>query len=323
MSVKIMAEVWDHADVSGGELVFLLALADRAADDHRCAWPGVRVLMFKSRASRATIYRYTETLEDQRIIERCPDEEIPGQYGKHPGRETVVWRFLPVAEWLSRAETVPEGKEGSQIETGLTGETPGVSNCDEIQVNKRQTTKRKKTSSPSSARTRSARSSHDDGPDKSTLADINDELRPGTRPLANTRRVSTDTRKPRKSPAEHIHAPRRRNAGGLACYWGEALEKVGSLEKSEEAIVGKFFKEWLGRGADLDMLRAMIDVFFADPELSGSSHRWKRFVSNAETIHTRVMRNFSVTVPGVDEETEFGFDVPDADAWLEELGASA
>lgn len=128
-------------------------------------------------------------------------------------------------------------------------------------------------------------------------------MRPGSRPepVANTRRVTRG----RKSPTEHIHAPERRDAGGLACYWGRELEQVGSLEKSEEAIVGKYFKEWLGRGLDVNLARKMIDLFFADPELYGSTHRWKRFVSNAETLRQRVLANYGGVIPGVDDVPAF------------------
>lgn len=148
----------------------------------------------------------------------------------------------------------------------------------------------KKTSSSSPSRT--GRSRHDDGPDQSTLTAINDALRPGTRPT-ETRRVTRS----RKPPAEHIHHPQKRDASGLACYWAQALEKVSSLEANEEAKVGRFFKLWLERGADVVVLRKMIDLFFADPQYADSTHRWRRFVSNAESLRQRVAAKGSADTP--------------------------
>jgi hypothetical protein len=236
-------------------------------------------------------------------------EHIKEQYVADNGKK--LWRTIVVVRDLP-----PEAFRGTGFRSSedRPSETQALTAKTEKQTlsSKAETT----TSSPSS-RARSARRAHDDGPDKSALAEINDALRPGTRPLQQTRRVTRG----RKAPAEHIHAPQRRNAGGLACYWAEALEKVGSLEANEEAIVGRFFKEWMSRGLDVRTGRMMIEVFFADPELVGSSHRWRRFVSNAETIRSRC-----IDVMGYDPESgDFDMKVADDDAhaWLEELGASA
>jgi hypothetical protein len=48
MSIRVMTAVWDHADVSGGDLLVLLAMADFAADDGGRSTPGRR----RSRRSR-------------------------------------------------------------------------------------------------------------------------------------------------------------------------------------------------------------------------------------------------------------------------------
>jgi hypothetical protein len=67
------------------------------------------------------------------------------------------------------------------------------------------------------------------------------------------------------------------------------LERVGSLEANEEAKVGKFFRVWLERGLEVEMARGMVDLFFADLALANSTHRWSRFVANAESLRQRVI----------------------------------
>lgn len=168
---------------------------------------------------------------------------------------------------------------------------------------------RKKTSS-SPSRTRRRSSIHDD-PDQSKLDTTWHEMRPETKPqpaVEETPRV----RRRRKHQEEHIHAPLRRNEEGLACYWCVELEKVGSLEPDEEAIVKKFFRAWLERGLTVKLGRAMVDAFFADLELAESTPRWKRFVANAEKLRQRVLVAQGGVVPGVDEK-------PPAFAWIESL----
>jgi hypothetical protein len=49
MSIRVMTAVWDHADVSGGDLLVLLAMADWADDDGRRCFPTQGTLAAKSR----------------------------------------------------------------------------------------------------------------------------------------------------------------------------------------------------------------------------------------------------------------------------------
>ena len=221
-------------------------------------------------------------------------QEAGWLYRYRQQRPDGTWEVITVVRDAPLA-TVPEiDGQGCQDITGH-GETrrpvtPGPGSALDVSKDGTATTDqqegRKKTSSPSSSRTRSPRSSRgqvDDGPDQSTLDDINRGLTPDRVP-------ATTGRGRRRSPTRHVHRPKKDTAGGLACYWcvETAKHSGGSLEPNEEAIVGSHFKRWLDKDASPEVLRAMVDLFFADPEMAGSTHRWKRFVANAESLRQRV-----------------------------------
>ena len=62
MSIKIMSEVWDTADVDGAPLLVLLALADYANENGIC-WPAVATLARKTRVSERHVRRILGALE--------------------------------------------------------------------------------------------------------------------------------------------------------------------------------------------------------------------------------------------------------------------
>jgi hypothetical protein len=99
VAIKIIAEVWDHAEIDGNALLTLLALADSADPTTRECWPGVPNLMRKSRSSRATVYRNLDLLQAQGFIEKL----IPAK-----AHYRVHWRMTPVEKWSAM---------GSQLET--------------------------------------------------------------------------------------------------------------------------------------------------------------------------------------------------------------
>lgn len=69
MSIRVSTLVWDHADVSGTDLLVLLVIADHAADDGSNAWPSVETIARKCRVSARTVQRSIRTLGEQRLIE--------------------------------------------------------------------------------------------------------------------------------------------------------------------------------------------------------------------------------------------------------------
>ena len=281
-------------DLTSPKKFVLVVLADAANENDGICWLKRSTLAERTGLSMTAVkdaLRYLHTEEYIRVGDRTD------KAGRQTSNYYQLGCYEPTndVEWRG-AEDDPQGGvsrpgEGSSADRSIVNQPEGTD----------QANQRKKTSSSPSSRTRGSR--QDDGPDQSKLDALHDELRPGTRPqpAEQTRRVTRS----RKSPTPHIHEPMRRNAGGLACYWGRALEAVDSLEPMEETIVGRFFKLWLERGLDVRLARKMIDLFFADPELVGSTHRWKRFVSNAETIRQRVLVDHGVVTPGVDATDDF------------------
>ena len=68
MSIKIMQQVWEHAPVSGGTLLVLLALADSADDKLRSCFPGIESLAHKARLSDRQVKRAIAELCEAGII---------------------------------------------------------------------------------------------------------------------------------------------------------------------------------------------------------------------------------------------------------------
>lgn len=68
MSIKLMSQVWEMADVSGSELLLLLALADYANDKDIC-WPSLPTLAKRARISERQTQRVIQQLEADGHIE--------------------------------------------------------------------------------------------------------------------------------------------------------------------------------------------------------------------------------------------------------------
>ena len=68
MSIKIMQEVWQHAEVTGGTLLVLLALADSADETTRTCFPGIENLAHKSRLSERQVKRVIAELTDLTMV---------------------------------------------------------------------------------------------------------------------------------------------------------------------------------------------------------------------------------------------------------------
>jgi len=68
MSIKLMADVWEHADAKGSELLLLLAIADNANDSGE-AWPGVKTLAKKTRLSKRNVQYLIRRLEIKGLLQ--------------------------------------------------------------------------------------------------------------------------------------------------------------------------------------------------------------------------------------------------------------
>jgi hypothetical protein len=63
MSIKIMAEVWEHSQAKGSDLLLLLALADHADSVHALCWPSVQRLALLIRMSERNTQYLLRKLE--------------------------------------------------------------------------------------------------------------------------------------------------------------------------------------------------------------------------------------------------------------------
>jgi hypothetical protein len=84
MSIRVMTAVWDHAAVSGGDMLVLLAMADFAHDDGAGVYPLQSTLAAKARMSERNLRYCLEALEEKGYIERI---------GKRGTR--TLWRVEP------------------------------------------------------------------------------------------------------------------------------------------------------------------------------------------------------------------------------------
>ena len=68
MSVRVMAWVWEYAQVSGGSLIILLALADFAHDDGTGAYPSIKTLSAKARLGERQTQNVLSALQGLGLI---------------------------------------------------------------------------------------------------------------------------------------------------------------------------------------------------------------------------------------------------------------
>jgi len=86
MSIRVMAQVWEHSRAAGGQLLVLLAIAD-FADDHGKAWPAVPTLAKKARISERHTQKVIKQLKD--MGELVVDQGASGYSGTNLYRITM------------------------------------------------------------------------------------------------------------------------------------------------------------------------------------------------------------------------------------------
>jgi len=69
MSIKVMTDVWAHADCKGSELLLLLALADFSDDNGENIYPSMQTLAAKTRLSEPQARRIVQRLVEMDLIE--------------------------------------------------------------------------------------------------------------------------------------------------------------------------------------------------------------------------------------------------------------
>jgi len=91
MSIKIMSEVWDHATVSQGTLLVLLALADSADERSRECWPAISSIAAKARLSDRQAQRCITELQEAGIVAVTPNAGRSGS-NLYRVQEVTKWR---------------------------------------------------------------------------------------------------------------------------------------------------------------------------------------------------------------------------------------
>lgn len=93
MSVELMSMVWKRLDVSGGELILALSLADFSNNQGESIFPSVKTLCDTTRQSRSTVQRQLARFREVGWL------QVVGAGGLIGGREkTTEYRINP--EWV-------------------------------------------------------------------------------------------------------------------------------------------------------------------------------------------------------------------------------
>lgn len=125
MSIEVTTMVWRRLDVTGGELLLALAIADFSNKHGEGIWPSVKTLGQMSRQGERTVRRQLAKFRAMRWLEVIEEGGLAGGRGK-----TTQYRINP--EWIKGAELAgfPDATDGGYPEekaanvAGLT-EKPG------------------------------------------------------------------------------------------------------------------------------------------------------------------------------------------------------
>lgn len=280
-----MAEVWDHAPVKGGALLFLLALADQAGDSDRCAWPGVKQLQHRARCSERSAYDYAAELQECGVLSRLEGDERPDRYSRKKGRETTCWRINPVAEWRGAElaplrDSVTDPCEGSQV-------TPARART----RTKNQTEEGENHQNPSGAVRATPRANLRllkkgiQPDDEETTGRIpGDTPRPPVEEAPDPRSFRSKKEKPerRKTQIELV-------VDDFAERAMEATDIPLAQRDTSRGALGRMFRKWRDQGIELDEIKQAIDVFFLAPatRLQPDQCLWHAFVNHFPAIHTQ------------------------------------
>lgn len=107
-----MTKVWKHADVAGGTLLVLLAMADWADDDGTGVYPRQKVLAVKARLQERQVRNCLDELEERGYIERT------GKRGS-----IIEWKVNPNPENIAVRQPIA-GDSGNPVPTEPSTTTP-------------------------------------------------------------------------------------------------------------------------------------------------------------------------------------------------------
>jgi hypothetical protein len=95
MSIKLMTLVWE-LDLSPGEKLVLLALADQANDEGRQCWPSVATIAHRSGQGERTVRRAFAELEKKGHLTRDHRDGNSTQYHVHPCQNGTPAKSAPL-----------------------------------------------------------------------------------------------------------------------------------------------------------------------------------------------------------------------------------
>ena len=273
-----MAEVWAHAPAKDGTLLFLLALADQADDETRCAWPGSKVLSQRARCSKRTAYRHAERLEKAGIVRRLEGDERPVRYDKSAGRETTCWQIQPRDQWRP-VDDDDEQDEGCQPVTGVIRDTPGVTPLTRRGV-------RRVTSGVSPVSIEPSTNNQQRTPKKNRRAAPDADL-----PVVGGLPPEPEEQAPRRPQV--VRKAGSRNPALLAQVFEQRASLAGGGDGRAITLgsaLSRQMKSWRDdKGIDLDDVAAAIDIFFASDHYKRPGIAfWKTFVSNIDALLAKV-----------------------------------
>ena len=114
--------MWEHAPVSGNELLILLAIADHASDDGSDAWPSIETLAKKCRLSERTVQRSIKSLAQRGQIRVGWQQGGPAYLGprQRPNVYTVLMRGDNLSPHADAGVTNDAGRGDKQGDSGVT-----------------------------------------------------------------------------------------------------------------------------------------------------------------------------------------------------------
>lgn len=135
MSIHIMSDVWRNSPSSGGRLLVLLALADRANDEGIC-WPGVKELSNKARLGPRQVERVLKELERDGEIESPegkPSKKTPYRIRQNVGHQNDPTSGSDSSSPVTGSRVIDDGTPIQEPSVDPSKEPP-VDNRNEIEI---------------------------------------------------------------------------------------------------------------------------------------------------------------------------------------------
>lgn len=292
MSNEVIADVWKHATVSGGDLLVLLVLADAANDTERWTWESVKTIARKSRMTERNVYRCLDALRQLEIIEDVPEREWPPSARLY---KSVVRRVRTPDFWLSEGGDNMSESSNSMTPDNLSPLTRASDNPMTITTSVLQTS----SVEPGAPR----RTRRKTGREKREEALAEEEVGDPAKAIEQEYGLGPSDPADEAEPEEPRQRPQNRrgskygpdSAMGLADTWVERLEAVewgSGLDIANRKKLASAFSRWKKAGTTPDQIRAMIDRYATDPGLrSKGTVPWVDFLAKRALLDEAIKKS--------------------------------